>query len=271
MESGTTGALGASVRKFESYRPDQQHQPIFISFRTKNKRINIMLCEYNCGNEAKYKLKNGRNICCESPNKCPSIRKKNSEIKKKNYRFPIPKYNPANFKVSCIYCRKEITYANRNRHINTCYLNPQNITLCPVCNTPIKDYKNNKTCSSKCGKQYFLHMYAEFGREAGIKRSQTIPDIELGYRKLCFRYHKKKCIICGEENIVAVHHYDENKYNNDPRNLVPLCPTHHSYLHSLFAHLIIGEVRKYVQNFELLFEVKQQELISTVKGICKHD
>jgi len=211
-----------------------------------------MLCEYNCGNEAKYKLKNGKNICCESPNKCPSIRKKNSEKKKKNYKFP--KNNPSHFKVCCVYCKREIIYSNMNKHINACYLNPKNIVLCPVCDTPIKDYKNNKTCSSKCGHHYYLNMYAEFGKEAAIKRSQTIPDNELGYRKLCFRYHKKECIICGEKNIVAVHHYDENKHNNDPTNLIPLCPTHHSYIHSLFANLINKEVREYAQNFKILFE-----------------
>jgi len=222
-----------------------------------------MLCEYGCGNKAQFKLKNGRNICCSSSNKCPSIRKKNSKGQKISYRFP--KDNPANFKVSCLFCRKEISYSNIKKHIKACFLNPDNIKLCPICNKPIKDYKNNKTCSSKCGKQYYLYMYTKFGKDAAIKKSQAIPDNELNYRKLCFRYHEKKCIICGEENIVAVHHYDKNHENNDPRNLIPLCPTHHIYLHSLFGKLIIKKVQEYMQNFKVLYETKLT-INKTLKG-----
>ena len=37
-----------------------------------------MECEYNCGQEGKYLLKNGKNCCNKSPNSCPSNRKKNS-------------------------------------------------------------------------------------------------------------------------------------------------------------------------------------------------
>lgn len=38
-----------------------------------------MICEYGCGSLAKFKMKNGK-LCCESHyNKCPNIKKKNSE------------------------------------------------------------------------------------------------------------------------------------------------------------------------------------------------
>ena len=39
----------------------------------------IILCEYGCGQQAKFKTKGGRNICSQSPNKCPANRKKNSQ------------------------------------------------------------------------------------------------------------------------------------------------------------------------------------------------
>ena len=38
-----------------------------------------MLCDYGCGQEAKYQLKNGKWCCCKSFNSCPAIRKKNRE------------------------------------------------------------------------------------------------------------------------------------------------------------------------------------------------
>jgi hypothetical protein len=37
-----------------------------------------MLCVYDCGNEAKYQLKNGKWCCSKSSNSCPINRKKNS-------------------------------------------------------------------------------------------------------------------------------------------------------------------------------------------------
>lgn len=69
------------------------------------------------------------------------------------------------------------------------------------------------------------------------------------YQRICFSYHPHKCCVCGEENIVAVHHYDGNHNNNDPVNLVPLCPTHHQYIHSRYKDEIIDIVDKYVEEF----------------------
>lgn len=42
-----------------------------------------MLCEYGCDQEAKFILNNGKHCCESSPNKCPSVRSKNSEALKK--------------------------------------------------------------------------------------------------------------------------------------------------------------------------------------------
>ncbi len=42
----------------------------------------MFLCEYGCGQEAKYKLKNEKWCCSKFFNSCPSIRKRNSETNK---------------------------------------------------------------------------------------------------------------------------------------------------------------------------------------------
>jgi len=47
---------------------------------------NMILCEYGCGKEAKFKTKAGKNICESSPNKCIINKKKNSEALKKGYK-----------------------------------------------------------------------------------------------------------------------------------------------------------------------------------------
>jgi hypothetical protein len=69
------------------------------------------------------------------------------------------------------------------------------------------------------------------------------------YTTICWKYHKKECIICGEDKIVAVHHYDSNHNNNKPSNLIPLCPTHHQYIHSKYKSEILNRVEVYVNNF----------------------
>lgn len=70
------------------------------------------------------------------------------------------------------------------------------------------------------------------------------------YLTICWRYHKKKCIICDEDKIVAVHHYDHNHNNNDPANLIPLCPTHHHYAHSKYKELIKPKIEEYIKKFK---------------------
>ena len=55
----------------------------------------------------------------------------------------------------------------------------------------------------------------------------------------------KRSVVCGEDKIVAVHHYDHNHENNDPKNLIPLCPTHHAYVHSRYANEVLPYIEKY--------------------------
>lgn len=53
---------------------------------------------------------------------------------------------------------------------------------------------------------------------------------------LDYEIYKKiteKCIICGFDKFVALHHLDQNKKNNSTDNLVGLCPNHHQMLHTI--------------------------------------
>jgi len=150
-------------------------------------------------------------------------------------------------KKSCQYCDHITTACALPRHEAYCYLNPENMVSCPVCKEPIKNYKKNKTCSTSCANTYF-----RTGKDN--PNWKTFPEdcsnIELppsSYKKICFTHHKKECVICGESNIVEVHHYDHNHKNNQPYNLIPLCPTHHRYLHSRYKYLIKNQVDNYYQ------------------------
>lgn len=145
-------------------------------------------------------------------------------------------------KQNCSYCNVERSIGNIKRHEVSCYLNPTNIKLCEVCNTPIKNFKTSATCSYSCSNTKF-------------RSGPNNPNWkESTYTTTCFHYHKKECIICGESNIVAVHHLDEDHNNNDPSNLIPMCPTHHSYWHSSFKHVVEQKVLNYIKEWSRLQE-----------------
>lgn len=114
--------------------------------------------------------------------------------------------------------------------------------ICPVCEREFETklgHRNEKiTCSYSCSNTYF---------RSGEKNPNWKQE---RYRTTCFEYHKKECIICGENKIVEVHHYDENKKNNSPNNLIPLCPTHHQYVHSQYKNEVLHKIKKYKQKFD---------------------
>ena len=47
------------------------------------------------------------------------------------------------------------------------------------------------------------------------------------YRHICFENYPEKCVLCNWRKVVEVHHIDGNHENNEPKNLIPLCPNHH--------------------------------------------
>ncbi len=112
---------------------------------------------------------------------------------------------------------------------------------CPICNKEFETLKNHprekKTCSYGCSNKKF---------RSGPNNGNWKDDSK-NYQSTCFHYHDKKCIICGEENIVAVHHIDENRQNNHYTNLVPLCPTHHCYYHSKHKDKIQKKLNKFIR------------------------
>jgi hypothetical protein len=67
------------------------------------------------------------------------------------------------------------------------------------------------------------------------------------YRTIAFKNWDKKCVVCGFDKIVAVHHIDENKQNNNPQNLIPLCPNHHEMVHSKWSGEVIPIIEKIIK------------------------
>ena len=121
------------------------------------------------------------------------------------------------------------------------------LKICPVCNSEFETKVGNReektTCSYSCSNTYF---------RSGTSNPNWKDD---SYRSTCFKYHNKECIICGENKIVTVHHYDKNHNNNEPKNLIPLCPTHHQYVHSRYVDEVIDIIDKYRDDFINKFSV----------------
>jgi|TARA_R110002096_G_scaffold91501_1_gene207013 hypothetical protein len=79
-------------------------------------------------------------------------------------------------------------------------------------------------------KKYERTLYCS--RSCANNRSDWWQGKAVRYRTICFQNHPKECIVCGFDKIVEVHHRDHNHSNNEPMNLIPLCPNHHQMLHS---------------------------------------
>lgn len=139
-------------------------------------------------------------------------------------------------KEECLHCHKSIGRNNLAKHIRVCPMNPDNLKECPVCQK--KSSFSGKTCSYACSNTFF---------RSGRNNPNWKED---AYKSTCFEFHKKECVVCGEDKIVAVHHLDENHSNNSPENLIPMCPTHHQYWHSKYKELVFDKVMSYIDSWK---------------------
>jgi hypothetical protein len=141
-------------------------------------------------------------------------------------------------KSKCQHCTIEYTNSNIKKHEAACKSNHANHKLCPVCNTTHTG--GGVTCSYACSNTHF---------RTG-KNHPNYNKSGKSYRAICFEYHKKECLVCGEDKMVAVHHVNEDHTDNDPSNLVPMCPTHHQYMHSRYKDEYKSLVEQYIINFK---------------------
>ena len=136
-------------------------------------------------------------------------------------------------KINCNKCEREFGSNVIKRHSMIC----EGLKECPVCK--IKHNKKGLTCSYSCSNKMF-----RTGENNGNWKQDT-------YQSTCWLYHGKKCLVCGEEKIVAAHHVNEDHSDNRPENLVPLCPTHHQYVHSRYRDEVQPIIDKYLYEFNL--------------------
>ena len=103
--------------------------------------------------------------------------------------------------------------------------------------------KNHATCINGCravaAKPEWLRIANELLGTAKDNNTFSLIGANGGqytdkgkWRKV-FKYYKAICQVCGWEDIVEVHHRIpiKNGGNNEPENLLILCPIHHRMLH----------------------------------------
>lgn len=189
-------------------------------------------CNKECKND--NSLRNHERLCKSNPDRDIAV--------------TSPGLIAMNRKVECAYCNGYFTIANIKNHERACKSNPKNQKTCPVCGKLYS--KKTETCSYACSNTFFRSGNHRGNHGGYILKNDDELVGKLRYKRICFRFHEKKCVVCGEDKIVAVHHFDGNHNNNSPDNLVPLCPTHHVYIHSNYANLIKGNIDEYVINFK---------------------
>ena len=121
------------------------------------------------------------------------------------------------------------------------------VIKCQHCGNDVSILKSQKHkrkfCSLKCANQKV--------RGCALPRPDDTLICQNKHKVICFRYHKKECCVCGINNPVTVHHYNEDHDDNRPENLVPICANHHVLLHTNgFGKDIQPKVDKYVENFK---------------------
>lgn len=156
---------------------------------------------------------------------------------------PVPKLCPE--------CNKLQTYFT-GKICHNCYRSKtwkRKKKICPRC----KRFLHIKA-KGLCGGCYTTIFRLQYNKEWNYQKKHNI-NVEL-YRKLT-----KKCIICGFDKIVDLHHLDQNPENNSPDNLVGLCPNHHKMIHRADLRQEVRDLLK-----EKGFNSKDKKPNQNIKG-----
>ena len=146
--------------------------------------------------------------------------------------------------VQCVECGHEYsvtpnTILYKNHPPMACFNCSHPVVTCDFCG---KEFRKNRSEVTKTSKSYCsIHC-----RNQALNDAKRRPSIN-NYRAVAFANYEHKCAVCGwdeDEDILEVHHIDENRRHNELENLIILCPICHRKLTSkkykLVGNTIIG-------------------------------
>lgn len=134
---------------------------------------------------------------------------------------------PNDVRGRCPKCLEEIAMKTRMRKKTKC-------AYCGIeFERPLSKLENSKSGLYFCCREHKdLAQRIASGKQFDEMRPNHYGGIDngSGYRTVAFRTYPHKCAVCGwdeDEDILQVHHIDENRKNAKPENLIILCPTCH--------------------------------------------
>lgn len=87
--------------------------------------------------------------------------------------------------------------------------------------------------------------------QGGKAKAQRLEDSNnMTYTSVARRNHENKCIVCGFDKILEVHHVNENHDDNRADNLVFLCPSHHRLYHSRYKYEVVPHIKEYLERWK---------------------
>lgn len=226
---------GISTRELKILYPHVsfRNEASYTSRQDKLKQTELLhpiLCK-QCNSPILGKNRNKKSFCNQS---CATTFNNTERHKHKSYVAS-----------SCHYCNKEYQVLKYRSKISkfctsTCAAastRKKRIEInCSQCNTVYKISERNLNkavhhfCNNKCKHLFYIqnpNIRGIFKKHNGVSAVST-------YRNLAFNTYEHKCYYCGYnqfEDVLQVHHVDENRKNNSIQNLRIVCPTCHSEVH----------------------------------------
>ena len=152
----------------------------------------------------------------------------------KEYEVEFKRYNAKIKEGSAFYCSKECLAHKGSQLCN-----------CAKCGKQIWK-RNSEIAKSKTGNVYCSKSCAVSKNNSLFKTGENHPNYTgNNYRKKAFDNYEHKCAVCGwneDEDILEVHHIDENREHNDLENLKILCPICHRKITSGKYQLINNNI-----------------------------
>ena len=140
-------------------------------------------------------------------------------------RFPVKPFRLRHS--NALYCSRKCHHNGMAKKVNLrCSTCGNEVVRTPskVKNSKSGQFFCNKSCQTKWRNRYF----------SGEKHKNWSHGKAINYRRILANSDRKKvCRHCGEDDkrVLAVHHIDENRRNNNLENLMWLCHNCHHLVH----------------------------------------
>lgn len=119
---------------------------------------------------------------------------------------------------------------------------------CPVCGKKFTVTNTNwekTTCSHGCANTFFRSGNNAGGYSGGVYSGKS------AFKKA---FPIQKCAVCEEVEVIDFHHVDQDRSNNAISNIIPLCPTHHAYVHRDKLDLILDKLEDFFKSRPDIYE-----------------